>query len=201
MVSCHYIICSFDFSFSCFLFACLLQFFILHSLLSFFPSFFFCSKYQARVWDIKLTNAWTSRYSQSGWGNIHFKPSQVYKISATIAQRRKWTFFFYLQGKSSQKKWPLAGPSKMDKGATPLWIRMDNGVLYKESCTRETNVSCCWMQDVNTYWKFSHRHCCSVAELCLTLCDPKNCSMPGFPGLHHLPECAWTHVHWAGDAI
>ena len=41
LVSCHYIICFFDFSFSCFLFACLLQFFILHSLLSFFLSFFF----------------------------------------------------------------------------------------------------------------------------------------------------------------
>ena len=25
--------------------------------------------------------------------------------------------------------------------------------------------------------------------------------MPGFPVLHHLPEFAWTHVHWVGDAI
>lgn len=116
-------------------------------LLPFFLFFFFCSKYQARVWDIKLTNAWTSRYSQSGWGNIHFKPSQVYKISAAIAQRGKWTFFFYLQGKSSQKKWPLAGPSKMDKGATPLWIRMDNGTLYRvmhkgNECVMLLNARC-----------------------------------------------------------
>ena len=28
--------------------------------------------------------------------------------------------------------------------------------------------------------------CCSVAQLCLTLCDPMDCSMPGFPALHHL---------------
>ena len=28
-----------------------------------------------------------------------------------------------------------------------------------------------------------------------------NCSMPGFPVLHYLPELAQTHVHWVGDAI
>ena len=43
--------------------------------------------------------------------------------------------------------------------------------------------------------------CCSVAQLCLTLCDPMDCSMPGFLILHHLPELAQTHVHWVGDAI
>ena len=30
--------------------------------------------------------------------------------------------------------------------------------------------------------------CCSVAKSCLTLCDPLDCSTPGFPVLHHLPE-------------
>ena len=28
-----------------------------------------------------------------------------------------------------------------------------------------------------------------------------DCSTPGFPVLHHLPELAQTHVHWVGDAI
>ena len=37
--------------------------------------------------------------------------------------------------------------------------------------------------------------CCSVAKSCLTFCDPMDCSMPGFPVLHHLPEPAQTHVH------
>ena len=45
-------------------------------------------------------------------------------------------------------------------------------------------------------------HCCgSVAQSCLTLCDPMDCSTPGFPVLHHLPELAQTHVHLVGDAI
>ena len=43
--------------------------------------------------------------------------------------------------------------------------------------------------------------CCSVAQLCATLCDPVDRSVPGLPALHHLPELAQTHVHWASDAI
>ena len=43
--------------------------------------------------------------------------------------------------------------------------------------------------------------CCSVTQLCLTLCNPMVCSMPGFPVLHYLPEFAQTDVHWVGDAI
>ena len=33
------------------------------------------------------------------------------------------------------------------------------------------------------------------------LCNPMNCTTPGFPILHCLPEFAQTHVHWVGDAI
>ena len=36
--------------------------------------------------------------------------------------------------------------------------------------------------------------------LCLTLCDPMDCSMPGFPVLRHLLEFAQTHVPWVSDA-
>ena len=43
--------------------------------------------------------------------------------------------------------------------------------------------------------------CCSVAKLCLTLCDPMDCSTQGFPVLHHLLEFAQTHVHWVADTI
>ena len=43
--------------------------------------------------------------------------------------------------------------------------------------------------------------CLSVAKLCLTLCDPMNCSTPDFPVLHYLLEFSQTHVHWVSDAI
>ena len=35
----------------------------------------------------------------------------------------------------------------------------------------------------------------SVAQSCPTLCDPMDCSTPGFPVLDHLLELAQTHVH------
>ena len=41
----------------------------------------------------------------------------------------------------------------------------------------------------------------SVAQLCLTLCDPMDCCTPGLPVHHQLPEPTQTHVHWVGDAI
>ena len=41
----------------------------------------------------------------------------------------------------------------------------------------------------------------SVTQSRLTLCDPMDCSIPGFPVLHYLPEFAQTHVHWVNDTI
>ena len=45
---------------------------------------------------------------------------------------------------------------------------------------------------------FSHF---STLQLCLTLCNPMDCSMPGFSVHHQLPELAQTLVHWVSDAI
>ena len=41
----------------------------------------------------------------------------------------------------------------------------------------------------------------SVSQSCLTLCDPMNCSTPGLPVHHQLPEFTQTRVHQVGDAI
>ena len=40
----------------------------------------------------------------------------------------------------------------------------------------------------------------SVAQSCLTLSDHMDCSMPGLPIHHQLPELAQTHVHQVSDA-
>ena len=42
---------------------------------------------------------------------------------------------------------------------------------------------------------------CSVAQSCLTVFDPMDCSTPGFPVHHQLPELTRTHVHWVSDVI
>ena len=41
----------------------------------------------------------------------------------------------------------------------------------------------------------------SVTQSCLTLCDPMDCSIPGFPVHPQLPEFTQTHAHRVGDAI
>ena len=41
----------------------------------------------------------------------------------------------------------------------------------------------------------------SVTQSCPTLCDPMDCSMPGFPVHHQLPELALMHVHLVSDAF
>ena len=46
------------------------------------------------------------------------------------------------------------------------------------------------------FWVFS-----SVAQSCLILCNPMDCSTPGLSVHHQLLEFTQTHVHWIGDAI
>ena len=45
------------------------------------------------------------------------------------------------------------------------------------------------------------RSCCSVTQLCLTPCNPVDCSTPGFPVPHYLPEFAQTQIYQVGAAI
>ena len=41
----------------------------------------------------------------------------------------------------------------------------------------------------------------SVSQLCPTLCDPMDCSMPAFPVLYYPLDFAQTHVHWVSDTL
>ena len=61
------------------------------------------------------------------------------------------------------------------------WFQIEKGVC--QDCI----LSPCLF---NLYTEFS-----SVAQLCLTLCDPMDCSMQGLPVYHQLPEFTQTHVY------
>ena len=81
----------------------------------------------------------------------------------------------------------------------------------KRWCDYITEVSCSnisylwfikiWFVDKPNKIVFGVIICCSVNRSCLTLCDPVDCSTPGFPVHHQLPEFTQTHAHWVGDAI
>ena len=54
-----------------------------------------------------------------------------------------------------------------------------------------------WVSSIS----FSSVQFSSVAQSCLTLCDPMNRSTPGLPVHHQLLEFTQTYVHWVHDAI
>ena len=78
---------------------------------------------------------------------------------------------------------------------------------------RQTENSCHPNQHIiflwTTLWETKFSECdlgalpqfSSVTQLCLTLCDPMDCSTPDLPVHHQLPELAQTHVHRVSDTI
>ena len=51
----------------------------------------------------------------------------------------------------------------------------------------------------SSVWRNIYYCVCLVTQLCPTLCNPMECSTPGLPVHHQLPEYTQTHVHWVGD--
>ena len=54
---------------------------------------------------------------------------------------------------------------------------------------------------MSTSETFSIPQFSSVAQSCPILCNPMNCSTPGLPVHHQLPEFTQTHIHQVSDAI
>ena len=78
--------------------------------------------------------------------------------------------------------------------------------ILKVYCVQEMNIYYAHIKQVNRQWTqplsfISQTYISSVTQSCLTLCVPKDCSMPVLPVHHQLPEFTQIHVHWIGDAI
>ena len=58
-----------------------------------------------------------------------------------------------------------------------------------------------WQIDGKTMETMTDFQFSSVTQSCPTLCDPMNCSTPGLPVHHQLPEFTQTHIHRVSDAI
>ena len=54
------------------------------------------------------------------------------------------------------------------------------------------------LESISWLW---HSQFSSVAQSCLTLCDPMDCTTSGFLVLQQIPQFTQTHVHWVSDAI
>ena len=80
-----------------------------------------------------------------------------------------------------------------------LWIEEPGRLQstdWKESDTSNTHRGEIQMKN----WGFLNQ-LSSIVQSCLTLCDPMDCSTPGFPVHHQVLELAQTHAHWVSDAI
>ena len=75
-------------------------------------------------------------------------------------------------------------PGHLTSRRSPLWQAL---------VSTETG-SPCWGTD------YPDTQFSSVAQSRPTLCDPVDCSTPGFPVHHQLTELAQTHVHWVMDS-
>ena len=67
--------------------------------------------------------------------------------------------------------------------------------------TQETWVRSLGWEDPPEEEMATLQYLVQLTQLCPTLCDPMDCSTPGFPVLCYLSEFAQTHVHRVGDAI
>ena len=74
------------------------------------------------------------------------------------------------------------------------YLKEQKSVLF--AITGDTGCSSKRTTATQTSVQFS-----SVTQSCPTLCDPMNCSTPGLPVHHQLPEFTQTHVHRVSDAI
>ena len=114
---------------------------------------------------------------------------------------------------------------KKKKGTEALSVSAENGWAWpwpgqKPNCAVEAGDSDLFQEGAQARWhwkpvqprtpgtctrvklsKFNGVLFSSVTQLCPTLCDPMNHSMPGLPVHHQLPEFTQTHVHRVGDAI
>ena len=114
-----------------------------------------------------------------------------------------WSLGLLLQGPSSTPLGLMARCSVylMNRSPTCLSLRYEIFLPHRlpEMCCliHEHKVITCLLPSSLALWlQFS-----SVAQSCLTLCDPMDCSMPGFPVYHQLLELAPTHAHRVSDAI
>ena len=89
-----------------------------------------------------------------------------------------------------------------------MWVDLcDSCTQMSDRCkwTHRSGLSLCWWL-AGCFWKIFSRiygsiQFSSVAQSCLTLYYPMDCSTPGLPVHHQLPELTQTNVHWVSDAI
>ena len=109
-----------------------------------------------------------------------------------MAQTVNFTLYIFYHNKK------ILMPGLQPKVFSLTWHKMQWGHQNFRSSLYDSNLKN--LRNTVLYQGFSASQTfSSVAQLCLALCNPMDCSMPGFLVLHQLPELAQTHVHRVSD--
>ena len=119
--------------------------------------------------------------------------------------------FYYMptnKGKTPEMILQMCQESRRLDCIIPRLPRIPNLVIFNDWAQRENPQSICeWLTHAvpaDRGWrqqKWQQVTLIQSSQSCPALRDPMDCSTPGSPVLHHLPEFAQTHVHWVSDGI
>ena len=160
-------------------------------------------------WGWRVRHNWVRMYSTT-----HSDLKQHFTVLETRSPKIKelamWQSFWMLK----QRIHSLAFPDSIDHIHS---LAVATSSIFKAKSTESTNLSLS-LSDLFasiiifslTFQHSSYKDPCdytgptwisSVAQSCLNLCHPMDCSMLGFPVHHPIPEFTQTRVHWVSDAI
>ena len=151
---------------------------------------------------------------------MHWVGLNVHSEFSTGCYRRAWINILATLTLGWQQAWNVGGGVHCEHSGGSLWLSRDSLPRSRLSAQDRTCVSHkCWRENSGNPGQANAHKCpvpiwllfgvyifwwccfCLVAKLFLTLCNSMDCSTPGFPVLHCLPEFAQTHAHWVGDAL
>ena len=171
-------------------------------------------KVDISLWDLSTgwrQRKWRRPRAGIGWCwlglQVTLPQSHVVTLTCIWAPIQDWSGS-NLAGRECQQvsagRVAFAGRIMEDLVSYSYWLRVRVQLVVEamdiESSSQQ-RVWSGWLRGNNLYWEPvgpAKNHCgccCSVIKSCPTLCDPMDCSMPGFPVLHYLLESAQTHVH------
>ena len=117
---------------------------------------------------------------QEYWSGLPFPPL------GDLTQGSNPCLLLLLQGQADSLPQVPSGKARSGRMDTRTWTCMAEALCCPPEATTTLLIS---------------YHFGSVAQSCLTLCNPMDCSTPGVPVHHQLSELAQTHVHGVGDGI
>ena len=136
--------------------------------------------------------------SQNRWGEKVIV--RLYKIIyAKLLKIVKHYRIFFFNSTQFKKRKKNEGTTYLEK---PIFIDLGQSSIFTTSSGGQVPFKISWLIVLSsTSIRKVSVHFSSVAQSCPTLGDPINCSIPGLPVHHQLPESTKTHVHRVGDAI